>query len=233
MNVHDLPLYACAAAVVGPGIKVLNASLPATASGQEPQTGARSLLRAWRPAVPVVAGAMVVVMAGFNLVQTAWPELIGHLQRQPGGAWWRAVTALLVESSGWVQLLFNLAALIAVAPVAQRVLGPAWTLVIYLASGIAAQAVSMASWSPYGGGNSVAICGLVGALAAAYALRGPDAPLRRLALLVPAAGLVLCAMTNNHGVGLLAGSLLGAGLATVDRTGRRIHLPVCPETAAA
>ncbi|MFJ2171052.1 hypothetical protein [Streptomyces griseofuscus] len=67
----------------------------------------------------------------------------------------------------------------------------------------------------------------------AYALRGPDAPLRRLALLVPAAGLVLCAMTNNHGVGLLAGSLLGAGLATVDRTGRRIHLPVCPETAAA
>lgn len=230
MNAHDLPLYACAAAVVGPGIKVLNAALSAPNASRDSQSGVQAVLRAWRPPLPVTATAMVAVMAVFNVVQTVWPGLIGHLERQPDGAWWRVFTALLVQSSGPLQLLFNLAALIAVAPVAQRVLGSGGTIGIYLVSGVAAQAVSMEAWSPRGGGNSVAICGLVGALAAVYALRGPISQLRRLALFVPVAGVVLCMMTNNHGVGLLTGAALGAGLVALDPQGERIHVPVHPET---
>ncbi|WP_328330875.1 MULTISPECIES: rhomboid family intramembrane serine protease [unclassified Streptomyces] len=228
MNVHDLPLYACAAAVVGPGIKVLTAPTAGARprQGDGPQGGLQALLNPWRQRpLPLTAAAMVAVMVGFNLAQTVWPALIPHLERRPGGPWWRAFTALLIESSGPLQLLFNLAALVAVVPVAQRVLRPAVTVCVYLVSGVAAQAVSMAGWSPTGGGNSVAICGLVGALAVAYALRGPDAALRRMALFVPAAGIVLCAMANNHGVGVLVGCALGAGLTAVRRSGHLVNTP--------
>ncbi|MCX5530071.1 rhomboid family intramembrane serine protease [Streptomyces sp. NBC_00006] len=229
MNVHDLTLYACAAAVVGPGLKVLDSSLAAPAG---PRSRVPSFLRAWGPPIPVTAAVMVGVMAAFNVAQTVWPSLIGHLERRPDGAWWRVGTALLIQSSGRLQLLFNLAALIAVAPVAQRVFGSVSTLTLYLLPGVAAQAVSMEAWNPHGGGNSVAICGLVGALATVCALRGPNPGLRRLALLVPAAGLVLCVMANNHGVGLLVGAALGAAMTALDPAGRRIRLPARPETAA-
>jgi rhomboid protease GluP len=161
----------------------------------------------------VAALVLVSVMVVFGVVQTVFPSVIEALQRQPGREWWHALTALLVQSSGWPQLLFNLAALAVAAPVAERELGTGWMLLVYGVSGVAAQAVSMAAWSPHGAGNSVAICGLVGALAVRYALRGRDTGLRRLVLLIPTAGLVLCLLANNHGVGLLVGCALGTGLA--------------------
>lgn len=94
-------------------------------------------------------------------------------------------------------------------------------LLVFAVSGVAAQALSMAGWSRQGGGDSVAICGPVAALATWYALRGSLVALRRMVLFIPAAGLVLCLLTNNHGVGLLVGCALGVGLAM---SGRRPHL---------
>jgi rhomboid protease GluP len=64
----------------------------------------------------------------------------------------------------------------------------------------------------------VAICGLVGALAVSYSLRGTRRDLRLLQLLIPVAALVLCVLTNNHGVGLAVGCVLGVPLA--GRLGR-------------
>jgi rhomboid protease GluP len=69
----------------------------------------------------------------------------------------------------------------------------------------------------------VAVCGLVGALAVVCLLRGGDFGRTfkdsGLVLLVPVAGLVLCVLRNNHGVGLLVGSLLGLALSVRARAG--------------
>jgi rhomboid protease GluP len=42
-----------------------------------------------------------------------------------------------------------------------------------------------------------------------YAVHGDRPALRRLALLIPVAAVVLLVLTNNHGVGLAIGCLLG------------------------
>src|SRR4051794_34796328 len=49
----------------------------------------------------------------------------------------------------------------------------------------------------------------VGALAVGYAVRGTRSGLRLLAVLVPIATVILCALANNHGVGLAVGCLFG------------------------
>ncbi|MFF3494768.1 hypothetical protein ACFYWS_25855 [Streptomyces sp. NPDC002795] len=110
------------------------------------------------------------------------------------------------------QVVFNLAALFVVAPVAERAFCPARMLAVYVVTGVAAQAVSVAGWGPRGGGDSVASCGRVGALATTYALRGALTAVRRVAPLVPASGVVLCLLASNHGVGVLTGCALGAAL---------------------
>ncbi|MGW1838043.1 rhomboid family intramembrane serine protease [Streptomyces sp. NPDC002067] len=219
MNMHSVLLYGCAVIVIVPGFQLL-ATL-ATKDCEEKSTPL-ALLRAWRQPVPRAAAVLVAAMVVLGVAQTAAPAMIDALGRHPHGAWWRAVTALTVQSSGWFQLLFNLAALVVVAPLAERQFGPWRTLLVFAASGVTAQTVSMAGWSLRGGGDSVAICGLVGALATWYAARGSVIALRRGALLIPAAGLVLCLLTNNHGVGLLVGSALGVGLATSARTPRAV-----------
>jgi rhomboid protease GluP len=136
--------------------------------------------------------------------------VVGALERDPGGGWWHCLTALLVESDGWQQIIFNYAALVVIAPFAERMLGSRRAALVYLVSGIAAQAVSTAGWHPVGAGNSVALCGQLAACATLYIVRGLNSTLRRQSLLIPAATVILCVLTNNHGIGLLAGCLCGA-----------------------
>jgi rhomboid protease GluP len=202
----DVVLYLCAAAVVIAGIQVLlELTVP---GGRVPPWVAARLI--WRRPVPPVAAGLVVLMIAMAIAQTVHPAIIGALERDPdGGWWWRCVTALLVQSSGTPQILFNLAALAAVTPVAARTLGNRWTLTVYLVTGVTSHLVSEAAWQPTGAGDSVAICGLVGALALYYLLRGTRRELRLVLALIPLAGVVLCALTNNHGVGVLAGCVFG------------------------
>ncbi|MFF4741436.1 rhomboid family intramembrane serine protease [Streptomyces sp. NPDC001262] len=215
MNMHTIALYTCAAAVVMPGAEVITA-----------QTGRRrvappELVRTlWGRPVPWAAAALVGVMAVMAVVQTVVPGVMPHLERTPDGPWWRALTALLVQTSGPGQLAFNLVAAAVVAPAAQRLFGPVRMPLLFVASGAAAHAVSMAGWSVHGGGDSVGLCGLVGALACAYALTGERVALRRLSLPVPAAGVVLCVLQNNHGIGVLTGSLLGAAITLASKRSR-------------
>ena len=205
---HGILLYLCAAVVVAVGSQVLIAS-----AVDRPGPPWVVLRQAWARPVPWVAAGLVALFTAMAVAQLVQPAIVDDLQRSPGGGWWRVVTALLVQSSGGFQLVFNWAALVVVAPIAERVIGPAATLAVFLIAGVSAQVVSAAGWSRHGGGDSVAICGLVGALAVLYAWRGPRVGLRRLALLIPAAAVILLLLTNNHGVGLAVGCLLGAPLA--------------------
>jgi rhomboid protease GluP len=211
-------LYLCAAAVVISGSQVL-LGLAGPQGRIPPWEFARVI---WRRPVPPVAAGLVALMAAMAVAQTVHPALVDVLQRDPDGGWWRSVTAVLVNSDGWFQLLFNFAALIAVAPVAARVLGNVGTLVVYLVAGLASHIVSTAGWSPHGAGNSVAICGLVGALTVGYALRGTRSGLRLLAVLVPIAAVILCLLTNNHGVGLAVGCLFGVLFAYLPAPAKRL-----------
>ncbi|MEU3777727.1 rhomboid family intramembrane serine protease [Streptomyces sp. NPDC032472] len=239
MNVHVVVLYFCAAAVVLPGSQLIVA-LAGTGTGTQTRTGTgpgkgaeqappvRLAAALWGRPRPWASAVLCGLMATMAVIQTLAPAVMPHLERVPDGEWWRAVTALLVQTSGWGQLGFNLAALAVVAPAAERRLGGLLMLAVFLASGIVAQAVSMAGWSVHGGGDSVGICGLVGALAVECALgRGQrPRPLRLLSLLVPAAGVVLCLLENNHGMGLLAGSAAGVAVVLLAPESRERRRPL-------
>ncbi|MFI8462054.1 rhomboid family intramembrane serine protease [Kitasatospora sp. NPDC085464] len=227
MSPHEIGLYASAAGVVGVGLRALVLAGPANAAGAGgvPAGGGGpgevlAVVREGLARRPRVTLGLFAVMAVMAVVQYLVPSVIGDLMRRPDalsdGQWWRAVTALLVQSSGVGQIVFNLSALLVIGAVAEAVLGRWRTLVVFLVGGVSAHVVSLAGWSTRGGGDSVAICALLGALAVTCLL-GATAPPRPFKdiwylLLVPAAGTLLCLMQNNHGVGLVAGCLLGLAL---------------------
>lgn len=213
-------LYLCAAAVIVVGTQLLVERAGVT-GGFVPLEAAK---RVWVPVPPLAAG-LVVLFVTLGVVQIVHPTVIDVLQRGPDRPWWQVLTALLAQSDGWPQLIFNLAALAAIAPVAERVFGSWLTLLVFAVAGVTSQTVSALGWSRYGGGDSVAICGLLGALAVLYTVRGPKPALRRLLLLIPAATAVLCLLTNNHGVGLAVGCLFGLVFAAV-------RMPIAPVDGA-
>lgn len=216
MDSRTVLLYVCAVAVIVAGFQVIGAVYPAERQPGPvtPDRLVRIAVAAWRrPAW--LTGAFLVVTIVLTILQWPYPAILHTLERDPngmaGGQWWRLVTAQFVQSSGLVQTVVNLPALALVGAVAETVLGRARWLLVYLASGIAANAVSAAGWAPIGAGSSVFICGLVGALATSYLIEATDWTLPRLlAPLVPLAGIVLCLLANNHGIGVLTGSALGA-----------------------
>ncbi|WP_030244014.1 rhomboid family intramembrane serine protease [Streptomyces sp. NRRL S-350] len=240
MSPHEIGLYVSAAVVVGAGLRTLvlaGSGGGGPAAGGPTAAGPGEVVGVVRAALlrrPRATAALFAVMAVMAVVQYAVPEVVDDLMRQPGalsdGQWWRAGTALLVQSSGLMQIAFNLAALLVVGAVAESVLGWWRTLTVFLASGVLAHVVSLSGWSPRGGGDSVAVCGLLGALVVTCllrgGLRGPALKADWFVLLIPVVGLVLCGMANNHGAGLVAGCVLGLAVATGTRSG-------LPQTAAA
>ncbi|GHF83320.1 hypothetical protein GCM10018790_71220 [Kitasatospora xanthocidica] len=234
MSPHEIGLYASAAVVVGVGLRTLvlaGSGAGGPAAGGPSAGGPGEVLAVVRTALarrPWATFALFTVMAVMAVVQYAVPAVVEDLMRQPDalhdGQWWRAGTALLVQSSGLVQIAFNLPALLMIGAVAETVLGWWRTLAVFLVSGVLAHVVSLAGWAPRGGGDSVAVCGLLGALAVTClrrgSLRGPGLKAGWYLLLVPAAAVFLCALRNNHGAGLLAGCLLGLLLAPGATPGR-------------
>jgi membrane associated rhomboid family serine protease len=116
---------------------------------------------------PVVTAAVFAVTAAVNIAQLLAPHLLHTLERTPAGLhgqWWRTGTALLVQDGGVPGTLSNLAFLLVVGVAAEQVLTRRQWLVSYLATGLLSELVGYA-WQPTGGGNSIAVCGLAGALA--------------------------------------------------------------------
>lgn len=107
------------------------------------------------------------ITATTSLLQVFVPGLLAVLERTPAirdGEVWRIITSLLVQDGGWFGTVSNLLFLLAVGIAAELVL-PRWLwLLCYLGGGVLGQLAGLL-WQPVGAGNSVAVCGLAGALA--------------------------------------------------------------------
>jgi membrane associated rhomboid family serine protease len=129
--------------------------------------------------IPWLTGAVFVVTAAVNLWAAADAWVMRALERDPtglhAGTWWRLASPLLIQSDGAVQLVFNLVTLAGFGVLVEWHLGRWRWLVLYLGAGLLGQALGYA-WEPPGGGNSVAVCGLVGGVAAAALLGRPAMP---------------------------------------------------------
>jgi membrane associated rhomboid family serine protease len=149
---------------------------------------------------PVVTAVVFVVTATTSVLGLLIPGVLEALQRTPQGLhgeWWRTFTALLVQDGGVVGTLSNLAFLLVMGVVAEQVL-EAWRwLVCYFGAGLVGELAGYA-WQPRGAGNSVAICGLAGALTVALVV---GAGVSRVAPVVLA-----------YWCGALVGSRWGPGL---------------------
>lgn len=113
---------------------------------------------------------VLIVTAAFSVVALVHAPLMDAMVRDVdqlrAGQWWRVASPVLVQSSGWGQLVFNMAGLAVVgAALEQRVSRVTW-LTIYLAGGIGSVAV-LSVWMPRdgGAGSSDAVAALIGALA--------------------------------------------------------------------
>jgi membrane associated rhomboid family serine protease len=119
--------------------------------------------------LPVVTAVVFVVTATTSVLGLVLPGMLEALQRTPQGLqgdWWRMVTALFVQDGGVAGTISNLAFLLVMGVVAEQVLGRWRWLVCYFGAGLVGELVGY-GWQPYGAGNSVAICGLAGALTVA------------------------------------------------------------------
>ncbi|MEV0713549.1 rhomboid family intramembrane serine protease [Asanoa sp. NPDC050611] len=117
--------------------------------------------------------AVFVVTAVPSLLQFAFPAVLTSLQRTAAirdGEVWRLVTSLLVQDGGWFGAISNLFFLLLVGSLAELVLRRWLWALCYLGCGLAAEGIAVA-WQPTGGGNSIAICGLAGALTIALLAR--------------------------------------------------------------
>jgi len=132
-----------------------------------------------RPRRPGMTVAVLAVTLATGVAAQLSPALSAastrDLPRLRAGEWWRIVTPVLVQPSGWGQLVFNLLGLVVVGIALQRHLGP-WTwLSIYVVGGVGSIVV-VGVWDPSdtGGGSSAAVAALIGSLAVLRLSAGAD-----------------------------------------------------------
>ena len=139
---------------------------------------------------PVATSLVLAATAAMSVAQWLHPGLLARLERTPAelhGQPWRILTSLFVQDGGLVGTLSNLAFLLVLGAAAEQTLTRRRLLLQYFGAGIISQLIGTL-WQPVGGGNSVAVCGLAGALAVAL-WRGDE----RLPRFAEAATLLWCA----------------------------------------
>jgi hypothetical protein len=150
-----------------------------------------------------------VVACAAAVLQYSVPAVVPALERTPSGLprgeYWRLVTPLLVQTLGWYQVLANLVTLAVIGAVAEWVLGCRWWLTLGIAGTVGGQLAAY-RWHEWGGGDSIAICGLAAGVLVAQ-LVGRDPPVRW------AADAVLYYIVALAGWGLVG--VVGGGLAVV------------------
>lgn len=118
---------------------------------------------------PILTATVFAATAVTSLAQFVVPGMLAHLQRTPAelhGQWWRMLTSLFVQDGGLIGTLSNLAFLAIVGAAAEQTLSrPRW-LLQYFGVGVLSELIGY-SWDKVGGGNSIAVCGLTGAVAIA------------------------------------------------------------------
>jgi len=170
-------------------------------------------VRASLPWLTIIVFAATAITTGAMLLNPAIgdaPERNGPLMLE--GQVWRFVTTWLVETDGWQQIAVNFTGLAIFGFLVERFVRRAWWVVAYLGAGLTGEIAGL-FWQPVGGGNSVAIAGLIG-LFSMWQVRRQDAglgPVRYLGTAVWLGfGLILCFRHDIHGPALVMGFLLGA-----------------------
>lgn len=125
---------------------------------------------------------LVVLPATVSLSVAAlqWPALtqlmVRDLPELRAGQWWRAVTPIFVQSSGWGQLLFNMVELAVVDVALERCVSRSMWVLVFVLGGVGSVAVlSALRPADTGGGTSDAVAALIGALAALRVLQANPA----------------------------------------------------------
>lgn len=121
----------------------------------------------WPGPVPVLTLAATGIALAAAVCQYAIGGMVQALERAPGGLpdgqWWRLVTPVLVQTDGWYQIVSNLVTLVLLGIAAEWLLGRRWWLALIAAGTVGGQAAAYA-WQVWGGGSSIAICGLAGGI---------------------------------------------------------------------
>lgn|GEM_PF-898148 len=131
------------------------------------------------PRLPALTFAVLAVTLAVSVTALLSPALMNastrDLPQLRAGQWWRVVTPVLVQPSGWGQLVFNLLGLLVVGIALQRHVGWSSWLSIYVVGGVGSVAVASA-WNPAdtGGGSSAAVAALIGSLAVLRFATGTD-----------------------------------------------------------
>ena len=155
-----------------------------------------------------MTAVVFVVTATTSILGLVIPGMLEGWQRTPQGGlhgdWWRSFTALLVQDGGVAGSISNLVFLLVLGAMAEQVLGAGRWLVCYLGAGLVGELAGYV-WQPRGAGNSVAICGLAGALIVALVV-GAGVPRLAPVVLVYWCGALLA---ERWGPGLLLVGVAG------------------------
>ena len=115
-------------------------------------------------------------------------------------------------TDGWLQIVVNSIGLLVYGTLVERAIGRGWWIVGYVVAGLVGEVAGI-FWQPVGGGNSVAICGLIG-LFSVWPDRAHGRSRRRhrrclSAVVWGGLGLWLVTHSDIHGAALVAGFLVG------------------------
>ena len=161
---------------------------------------------------PYATLAVFLLTAACTALQFTRYSLVLALERTPAALashqWWRLITPLFANPEGWRQIAVNFTGLAILGTIAERRFGPARWLILYFASGLIGTIAGYA-WKPLGAGSSVAVAGLLGALAAILA-RGAAPQGRVGTAMILGGALVLCYFRDMHGPPILFGFALAA-----------------------
>jgi rhomboid protease GluP len=159
---------------------------------------------------PKVTLTVLLITAISTGLQLVFPPILSSLQRTPAalsGEWWRLITPIVMNRGGWPEIFFNMFTLAAVGTVVEQHWGgPRW-LVFYLTGGFAGEIAGLA-WRPVGAGSSVAVCGLMGALAVWLCSRASPWYFRLLGASILAGAMLLTGLHNLHGPPSLASAVI-------------------------
>lgn len=163
---------------------------------------------------PTATITVFVLTAAVNSVQLWDSGLLGSLERTPAGMhgqWWRAGTSLFVQDGGFFGAVSNLLFLLAIGVAAEQVVTRRRWLVYYFVAGVLSEFIGYA-WQPTGGGNSIAVCGLAGALA--LRARDPQLPVWAPQVVLTWCGvLAATAASGSMATGIAVGAAVVIGVA--------------------
>ncbi len=162
--------------------------------------------------MPRATGVVLSITAFVTGLQWIVPGLPQLMQRSPAvlttGEWWRLITAFFINRTDSAELILNLVALLAVGALVERCWGSRRWLLFYFVGGLIGEGAGLA-WRPTGMGSSVAVCGLLGALASWLLIRATSARTRIAAAALILGGIGLTALHNLHGPPLLVCACIG------------------------